>query len=274
MSDTDAQSVESVGSLASELEKAAALLRSKGMNHAAASLLAPEDAAPEPSKGKQKATRSKRAKLAAVAEEKVVLTKKQKKAAKAAAKAERLAAAKEAKVAAKVAKTAARQAKAEAKAAKVAELKAAKLAKSEAKSAKLAARKAKLDAKAEARAAKVAARAAKAKGAAKGAKAGKTARKAKPVSGQSGPVIKGLTFDDLNKKEKLLLGCFEVKGEREVRTIEQLAAEAFKTAAHSLKKANSWVRNSLRRPVRCGWLEKPEPGSYRLTPEGRKVVNK
>jgi len=108
---------------------------------------------------------------------------------------------------------------------------------------------------------------------AKPAKA-KTKAKHKPVSGQSGPAIKELTFEDLNKKEKLLLGCFEVKGDREVRTIEALAAEAFKTASVSVKKANSWARNSLRRPVRAGLVEKPEPGSYRLTALGRKTVNK
>jgi len=101
-----------------------------------------------------------------------------------------------------------------------------------------------------------------------------TKAKHKPVSGQSGPAIKELTFEDLNKKEKLLLGCFEVKGDREVRTIDELAAEAFKTASVSVKKANSWARNSLRRPVRAGLVEKPEPGSYRLTALGRKIVNK
>ena len=201
----------SVGSLSTELEKAAQLLRSKGMGHAAAALLAPTEAAvaaeeapvngtahAEVKKGKRKYT--KRA-AAASTEEKV--TKKAKKPAKAAA-----AAAPKAKVA---------------KAAK-----------------------------------------------AKVAKAAKSKRKA--ISGQSGPALK-LTFEDLNKKEKLLLGQFELKGDRETLTIEELA-DTFKAAAHSAKKANSWVRNSLRRPMRASLVEKPTPGSYRITQAGRKVMAK
>jgi hypothetical protein len=94
--------------------------------------------------------------------------------------------------------------------------------------------------------------------------------KHKAISGQSGPRIKELAWDDLNKKEKILLGCFELKGDRETRTIEALAAEAFKTV--SAKKANSHVRNSLRRLIRGDLLEKPEPGSYRLSVLGRKIV--
>ena len=191
------------GSLSAELEKAAELLRSKGMDHAAATLLAPE------------------------------------------------AEAKEAKVVAKVA---------------AAEEKAAEKEADAPKPKRKYTKRAKVKAAAEPKADKP-----------KKAKAKKEAKaKHKPVSGQSGPPIKGLTFEDLNKKEKLLLGCFELKGDREIRTISQLADEAFKTASVSVKKAESWVRNSLRRPIRSepAWLEKTEPGSYRLTVYGRNQLKK
>ena len=199
-------------SLSAELLKAANLLRSKGMDHAAAQLLAPEAEVAKPAEipapapvlalveqPKQKRKYTKRAKVEASASE----PKKKRKYTKRAKAVEKTIKAKSVKAKSKVAKA-----------------------------------------------------------------------KHKPVSGQSGPAIKELTFEDLNKKEKLLLGCFEVKGDREVRTIEALAAEAFKTASVSVKKANSWARNSLRRPVRAGLVEKPEPGSYRLTALGRKTVNK
>jgi hypothetical protein len=95
----------------------------------------------------------------------------------------------------------------------------------------------------------------------------------KGTTGQSGPVIENLTFDDLNNKERLLVGAFELKGEREIRTIEQLADEVFKGKAKNLKQANSWARNSLRRLMRSGkWLEKVEPGKYRLTVWARKTL--
>lgn len=178
-------------SLSAELEKAAALLKSKGLDHAAAQLLAPEEK-----------TESK------VEEKKAEATKKRGRAA---------------------AKALAESAKAK----KVAKVKAKKVAK---------------------------------------AKEAKEKRKA--TSGQSGPAIEELPWNALNKKEKLLIGCFNLEGEREIRTIEQLADEAFKSAAKSVKKANSWARNSLRRLMRSGkWLEKVEPGKYRLTPGARKMLS-
>lgn len=98
-------------------------------------------------------------------------------------------------------------------------------------------------------------------------KAAKPVRK--PISGQSGPPIEDLPWSALNKKEKLLIGAFDLEGEREVRTIEQLA-EVF-TNAKNKAQAYSWARNSLRRPMRNGgWLEKLKAGEYRLTAAARK----
>lgn len=96
------------------------------------------------------------------------------------------------------------------------------------------------------------------------------AKEKKPSTGQSGPKIKDLQFADLNRKERLVMGCFSVSGEREVRSIAELAALAFKS--YPAKKANSWTRNSLRRLVRGGLLEKPTPGAYRLSRVGRDAV--
>ena len=121
-------------------------------------------------------------------------------------------------------------------------------------------------AKAKKTAKKIVAKAKASKAKASKAKTAKVAHK--PVSGQSGPRITELSWDDLNKKEKLVVGVFDVEGEREVRTIEQIGSEAFKT--QTLKKQNSWTRNSLRRLMRSGvWLEKTEPGKYRLTQAAR-----
>lgn len=179
-------------SLSAELEKAAALLKREGLDHAAAQLLAPEASG----------------KVEKAVEPKVEVRGR--------------AAAKALAVASKVRKAA--------KAKKVRKVAKAKMTKAKTKVAK--------------------------------AETAKT--KHKPVSGQSGPRIAELVWDDLNKKERLVVGCFDLEGEREVRTIEQIGAEAFKS--QTLKKQNSWTRNSLRRLMRSGkWLEKAEPGKYRLT---------
>jgi hypothetical protein len=200
---TDAGTSEAA-SLSDELAKAAELLKSKGLDHAAAHLLAPETA-------KTVEREEKAAEKTAAPKLKVVRT---------AAKAKSV-----------------RKVKAKAKTAV----------------------KAKAQAKAKP--------AVKASAKAKTAKTAKAA-KHKPVSGQSGPRIAELGWEDLNKKEKLVIGVFDIEGEREVRTIEQIGAEAFQN--QTLKKQNSWTRNSLRRLMRAGiWLEKVEPGKYRLTQAAR-----
>ena len=193
---TDAGTSEST-SLSDELAKAAELLKSKGLDHAAAHLLAPETA-------KTVEKEEKAAEKAEAPKLKVVRT--------------------------------------------AAKAKSVRKVKTKAKTAVKAKAKAKTAVKAKAKTAKVA--------------------KHKPVSGQSGPRIDELGWDDLNKKEKLVLGVFDIEGEREVRTIEQIGEEAFQN--QTLKKQNSWTRNSLRRLMRAGiWLEKTEPGKYRLTQAAR-----
>jgi hypothetical protein len=101
-------------------------------------------------------------------------------------------------------------------------------------------------------------------------KAARAKARRKPVSGQSAPPIESLSFDALNKKEKKVVGCFVARTAREVLTIEDLADVAF--PSQPAKRANSWVRNSLRRLIRARWLEKVTPGEYRLSKGRRRQV--
>lgn len=91
-----------------------------------------------------------------------------------------------------------------------------------------------------------------------------------PVSGQSGPALK-LTYERLNSKEvKLLSWLSSRKGPTTSHTIEALAAEVF--TAEKLSRANSWVRNCLRRLVRAKLILKTKPGSYRIGSAGRAIM--
>ena len=116
----------------------------------------------------------------------------------------------------------------------------------------------------------------KAKGAkAKGAKAkGAKASKGKPTTGQSGPEIEVKT-EDLNAKESKVLDLLNGKGEgaRETVTIPELT-KVFKNTADTKAQANSWVRNSLRRLVTSGLVEKLERGSYRIAERARKRLQR
>ena len=95
------------------------------------------------------------------------------------------------------------------------------------------------------------------------------AKSAKPTSGQSGPALE-LEAADLNKNETKLLCSFGAyKGGEEI-SIAELAKETFATKPKA--QANSWTRNSLRRLVRGGLVEKTERGTYKLTKAGRGLV--
>lgn len=97
----------------------------------------------------------------------------------------------------------------------------------------------------------------------------KGAEQKTPTSGQSAPPIE-LSSDALNAKEAKVLAALNGSGSgvRPVMTITDLAAECFKS--QSKKRANSWVRNSLRRLVQSGLIEKVERGKYRVSEAGRK----
>jgi hypothetical protein len=117
---------------------------------------------------------------------------------------------------------------------------------------------------------KVAAKAPKAPKAPKAAKAPKERKpkdkssKDKPTTGQSGPAIE-LAKEDLNSKELRIVTV--LSEDANPLPITALAAACFKE--ESAAKANSWIRNSLRRPVRGKWIEKMGRGTYRLTQTGK-----
>ncbi len=91
-------------------------------------------------------------------------------------------------------------------------------------------------------------------------------------SGQSGPPITDLSVDKLNDKEMKVMSVFSLKGERESLTITQLAKGAWPTNTQG--KSNSWTRNSLRRLVRGGFIEKLKRGLYRISIKGRNRMEK
>jgi len=113
----------------------------------------------------------------------------------------------------------------------------------------------------------------------KAKKPAKKPAKKKPVTGQSGPLVE-VPYGKLNDKEqqvvKLLNG--KGKGARNPLTIAELAGKCFskkaKVSAKNDDQANSWTRNSLRRLVCAGWVEKVERGSYKITDRGRKRIKR
>lgn len=102
----------------------------------------------------------------------------------------------------------------------------------------------------------------------KSAKAAKKRAAASPTSGQSGPPLK-LTKEGLNEKEFRVLTV--LAADLNPLPINALATTSF--PEQTTIKANSWVRNSLRRLVRGSWVEKVGKGTYRPTESGRSVLN-
>ena len=108
----------------------------------------------------------------------------------------------------------------------------------------------------------------------KGATAAKKTPKktqAAPVSGQSGPPIE-LSVEGLNSKEGKVFAALNGPGSgvRTVLTITELSETCFKSRGK--KQANSWTRNSLRRLVQAGLVEKVDRGRYRVSDAGRKKL--
>jgi hypothetical protein len=97
------------------------------------------------------------------------------------------------------------------------------------------------------------------------------AEKAEPTSGQSAPP-KELSVEALNAKEAKIFAALngEGSGVRSILTITELAETCFKSQGK--KRSNSWARNSLRRLVQCGLIEKVERGKYRVSEAGRKKM--
>jgi len=71
---------------------------------------------------------------------------------------------------------------------------------------------------------------------------------------------------ELNNKELAVLrACADAPA-----TLAEIAAR-FRRADNKAQ-ANSWARNSVRRPVRLGLLKKLKRGTYGLTVKGRELV--
>ena len=88
------------------------------------------------------------------------------------------------------------------------------------------------------------------------------------TTGQSGPALT-IGFEDLNAKERKVIGVFDLES-RAIVTIVAIAKHAWPTNTQG--KSNSWTRNSLRRLVRGGLVEKVKRGLYRITVKGRNRV--
>lgn len=97
------------------------------------------------------------------------------------------------------------------------------------------------------------------------------AKKGAPKSGQSATPIE-LSVEGLNSKEAKVVEALNGAGTgmRPVLTIVEIAEMCFKSQGK--KKSNSWARNSLRRLVVSGIVEKVERGTYRISEAGRKKL--
>lgn len=99
-----------------------------------------------------------------------------------------------------------------------------------------------------------------------------SAKKAtKASSGQSGPSL-DLPVEKISAKEMRVVELLNGSGSgtRTIYTIEEMAGACWKSK--SKKQSNSWVRNSLRRLIRSGVVEKVERGKYRISDAGRKKL--
>lgn len=92
------------------------------------------------------------------------------------------------------------------------------------------------------------------------------------ATGQTGPEI-DIEFKKLNSKEKKVLHVLD-PGQDGPRLVLKIAEIADKAFSHGTKEQrNSFVRNSMRRLVRGGWVEHAKEtgdGTYRVTERGRK----
>jgi hypothetical protein len=95
------------------------------------------------------------------------------------------------------------------------------------------------------------------------------APRGEPKSGQSGKPT-DLYKARLNAKELLVVGVLH--GDANPFPINALATNCFSDQTAS--KANSWVRNCLRRLVRGKWVEKTGKGTYILTDHGKERFEK
>lgn len=86
-----------------------------------------------------------------------------------------------------------------------------------------------------------------------------------------------LHWDNLNTNERIVLGALNPAADkhRKPLTIKEIADITGWVATLGTKKANSWVRNSMRRLVRAELVshaEKVKDGKYVLTDSGKRMI--
>jgi hypothetical protein len=90
-----------------------------------------------------------------------------------------------------------------------------------------------------------------------------------PTTGQSGPEIE-LDVEDLNRKERKVVEF--LADATKAKTLAEMASACF---PHEPKaRRNSWVRNSLRRLVCAGLVDRVTAGCYRATAIAKRRVHK
>lgn len=79
----------------------------------------------------------------------------------------------------------------------------------------------------------------------------------------------------LNTKERTLLTCLAKHGEQSPSEIaERCFAPGKAVPARSIERAGWFARNSVRKPVALGFVEKTGRGAYRITRRGRSFLAK
>jgi repressor of nif and glnA expression len=77
----------------------------------------------------------------------------------------------------------------------------------------------------------------------------------------------------LNAKEQKVLAVFLRRGRPAPKTIAEIAGECWSRGrGMTTARAQSWVRNSLRRLVSASLLERCATGTYEITDIGRELV--
>lgn len=97
-----------------------------------------------------------------------------------------------------------------------------------------------------------------------------------PTTGQSAPE-REMPYDDLNSDEKLVVAALDDDGEgvRQAMPVSDLALRVIENDHNENgTRAKLRVRNSMRRLVTGGWVERADRGRYRVTERGRKRLKR
>jgi len=93
-------------------------------------------------------------------------------------------------------------------------------------------------------------------------------KRPKPSSGQSAPE-RALPYEALSDAERLIVKTLNNRGQKRTERSVEYLAELMDGDDAKLQ-----VRNALRRPVACGWVENIARGMYRISEKGRKRLER